>query len=108
MDRLTSETYLDGTSRTYTWDKLDLVAVTDRQGRTTSYSYDAVRNLVAVTDPLGNMTQLGYYENQTLKSLTDPTAILQPGVSTSRAGSLRSIIPTARRWRTPTRRRRAV
>jgi RHS repeat-associated protein len=72
MDRLTGETYLDGTSRTYSWDKLDLLAVTDRQGRTTSYSYDAVRNLVAVADPLGNTARLGYYENQKLKSLTDP------------------------------------
>jgi RHS repeat-associated protein len=72
MDRLIEEIYPDGTSRTYSWDKLDLVAVTDRQGRTTSYSYDAVRNLVAVTDPLGNTTGLGYYENQKLKSLTDP------------------------------------
>ena len=72
MDRLTSETFPDGTSRIYAWDKLDLVAVTDRQGRTTRYVYDAVRNLVAIIDPLGNSTQLGYFENQKLKSLTDP------------------------------------
>jgi RHS repeat-associated protein len=72
MDRLTSETYSDGSRRSYTWDKLDLVKVSDRKGRTTAYTYDSVRNLTAVTDPLGNTTKFGYYENQKLKSLTDP------------------------------------
>jgi RHS repeat-associated protein len=72
MDRVTEELYPDGTSRNYTWDKLDLQQVKDRQGHATSYTYDAVRNLKTVTDALGSTTRLEYYENQKLKSLTDP------------------------------------
>ncbi|WP_139306103.1 RHS repeat protein, partial [Methylomonas sp. LWB] len=71
FDRLVKITYPDGTTQTTTWDKLDKVSVTDREGRVTHYSYDAVRNLVAETDPLGHQTQYGYFPNQTLKSLTD-------------------------------------
>ncbi|NJA08181.1 hypothetical protein HC024_20950, partial [Methylococcaceae bacterium WWC4] len=54
FDRLVKITYPDGTTQTTTWDKLDKVSVTDREGRVTHYSYDAVRNLVAETDPLGH------------------------------------------------------
>jgi YD repeat-containing protein len=72
MDRVTEELYPDGTSRNYTWDKLDLQQVKDRQGHATSYTYDSVRNLETVTDALGSTTRFEYYENQKLKSLTDP------------------------------------
>ena len=72
LDRLTKETFPDGTSRTFAYDKLDLASVTDRQGRTTTYAHDAVRQLIAIADPLGNVTKLGRYENGVLKSLTDP------------------------------------
>ncbi|MGH9632040.1 MAG: RHS repeat domain-containing protein, partial [Bryobacteraceae bacterium] len=72
LDRITKQTYPDGTTREYRWDKLDLVEVKDRQGRKTSYMYDAVRNLTKVTDPLNRHTQFEYYGNGVLKSLTDP------------------------------------
>ena len=72
FDRLTKETYPDGTSRTFVYNNLDLASVTDRQGRTTTYTHDAVRQLVAITDPLKNVTKFGRYENGGLKSLTDP------------------------------------
>jgi Rhs family protein len=72
LDRLTQETYPDGTTRQYTWDKLDLAAVKDRQGRVKQYTYDAVRNLIGITDPMGRQTQFTYYENGALKSLIDP------------------------------------
>jgi len=72
LDRLTQETFPDLTKRTLTYNKLDLASVTDRQGRTTSASYDAVRNLIAVSDPLNETTTFGYYENKKLKTLTDP------------------------------------
>jgi RHS repeat-associated protein len=72
MDRITKITYPDGTTRNYTWNKLDLASVKDRLGRITQYSYDAVRNLVDVADPLGRHTKVAYYENGHLKSLTDP------------------------------------
>ncbi len=72
FNRITQETYPDGTTRQFTWDKLDLVAVTDRQGRVWHSTHDAVRRLVATTDPLGHQTQYGYFENGQLESLTDP------------------------------------
>jgi RHS repeat-associated protein len=71
FDRIVQITYPDGTQQTANWDKLDLASVTDRQGRTTQYSHDAVRNLIATIDPLNRKIQYGYYPNQTLKSLTD-------------------------------------
>jgi RHS repeat-associated protein len=71
LDRVTQETFLDGTSRRYVYTNLDQTSVTDRQGRTTIYAYDADRNLIGVTDPLGNVTQYSYYENGKLKTLTD-------------------------------------
>ncbi len=46
--------------------------MTDRQGRTTTATYDAVRNLIAVSDPLNETTKFGYYENGKLRTLTDP------------------------------------
>jgi RHS repeat-associated protein len=72
LDRIITETYPDGTTRAFTWNKLDLASVKDRQGRVTSYTYDAVRNLVNVKDPLDHQTKFGYYENGTLQSQTDP------------------------------------
>jgi RHS repeat-associated protein len=72
LDRLSQETYPDGTTRVYTWSNLDLHMIKDRQGKTTIYDHDAVRNLSAVTDPLGNKTRFDYWENGKLKSLTDP------------------------------------
>jgi len=71
FNRVTAEFYPDGTSRTYTYTNLDLTSVTDRQGRTTTYGYDANRELTSVTDPAGNVTQYSYYENGKLKTLTD-------------------------------------
>jgi RHS repeat-associated protein len=71
FDRLTRIYHPDGTATTYTYDRLDLAAVTDRQGRTTSYEYDANRNRTDVIDPLGRRISLAYYPNGKLKSLTD-------------------------------------
>jgi RHS repeat-associated protein len=71
-NRMTRETYPDGTARQFVWNNLDLTSVTDRQGKTTQYTYDAARNLIDIADPLGQHTKLSYYENRTLKSLTDP------------------------------------
>ncbi|HTS48202.1 MAG TPA: RHS repeat-associated core domain-containing protein [Bryobacteraceae bacterium] len=71
-DRITQETFPDGTTHKFTWTNLDLTKMTDRQGNTTEFAYDAVRNLLSATDPLNHVTSLGYYENQSMKSLTDP------------------------------------
>ena len=71
-NRVTQETFPDGTFRKFTWTNLDLTAVTDRQSNTTQYAYDAIRDLLSTTDPLSHVTKLGYWENQSLKTLTDP------------------------------------
>lgn len=72
LDRVVKETYPDKTSRTITWDKQDVASVTDRLGRTTTYTHDAARNLTEMTDPLGRVTKYGYDEANRLVSLTDP------------------------------------
>ena len=72
LNRVVSVSYPDHTSTRYTWNRLDLVAVTDRQGNTTHYGYDAERNLIAVTDPLGHVTQYTYYANGKRHTMTDP------------------------------------
>ena len=59
-------------AETTTYDKLDVASRTDRLGRTTTYTHDAVRNLTAVTDPAGRTTRYGYYADGVLKTLTDP------------------------------------
>lgn len=71
FDRITKADFPDGTSYRYAWDKLDLASVTDRLGRVTRFTYDAVRQLTSVTDSLGQVTRYSYYPNGTLKTLTD-------------------------------------
>ena len=45
-------------SKIFTWDKLDLAAITDREGKTTTYEYDANRNLIKEINPLGQKYKL--------------------------------------------------
>jgi RHS repeat-associated protein len=71
-DRVTKITYPDGTTDTYTYDKLDLASYQDRQGRLWLYAHDADRRLTKTTDPLGNQTLLAYNGIGELTSLTDP------------------------------------
>ena len=70
FDRPVRVTYPDGTVVEYTWDKLDLVMVKDRNGNKRHYRYDAVRNLVEVRDAL-RAIRLGYDKANRLVSLTD-------------------------------------
>ncbi len=72
LDRITKIAYPDGTAETLKWNKLDLAAITDRQGRQTQYKYDSVRNLIEKIDPLGHKTLYSYNPNQTVASVTDP------------------------------------
>lgn len=71
-NRMTRATYPDGTTRRFAWNNLDLASVTDRQGNTTRYTYDAARNLIDIADALSRHTKFTYFENHTLKSLTEP------------------------------------
>lgn len=72
LDRVVSIRYPDRTSTHYAWNRLDLASVTDRQGHTTRYDYNAERSLIAVTDSLGHTTSYGYYPNGKRHTMTDP------------------------------------
>ena len=54
LDRRTQTTYPDGTATEYTWDKLDLVSVRDRNGKVSQYQYDAARQLIGFNRLLKN------------------------------------------------------
>jgi RHS repeat-associated protein len=71
LDRLVATTYPDGTTRTTTYNKLDVASEKDRENRVTSYLYDANRNLLRVTDPMNHSIDYSYYRNGRLKTLTD-------------------------------------
>jgi RHS repeat-associated protein len=51
MDRMTRTSYMDGTYEEYTYNRLDRATARDRQGRITTWSYNALRQLIATTDP---------------------------------------------------------
>jgi YD repeat-containing protein len=72
LDRLTKVTYPDGTFSQTTYDKLDPVASTDRQGRVTATAYDSLRRPISITDPLGQTTKLTWCGCGGLASMTDP------------------------------------
>lgn len=72
MDRVTQVIYPDQTFDQTTYDKLDPVAFTDRQGRVTRTAYDSLRRPVSVTDPLGQVTRYGWCNCGGLASITDP------------------------------------
>ncbi|MDR2031586.1 MAG: pilus assembly protein [Azoarcus sp.] len=70
LGRRTKTVYPDGTTSEYTWDKLDLVKVKDRNGRITEYQYDGARRLVAEKDALRTI-RYGHDEAGRRTSLTD-------------------------------------
>lgn len=71
LDRITRITHPDGTHEDNTWDKLDLVADSDRAGQVTSYAYDAMRRLVSETNPVGQTTTYTYFPAGQRKTKTD-------------------------------------
>lgn len=73
LDRLTKATFPDGTTHTYTWDKLELGSEKDRESKVTTYTHDALRNLTSVTDPMGQVTTLQYAQNDLLDYVKDPS-----------------------------------
>ncbi|MFY9180089.1 MAG: RHS repeat-associated core domain-containing protein [Venatoribacter sp.] len=71
LNRVTRITYPDFSARQITWDKLDVVMVTDREGRQVRYQYDANRNLIKTINELGHETHYRYYPDGRLHTLTD-------------------------------------
>jgi RHS repeat-associated protein len=70
FNRRTKTTYPDGTTNEYTWDRLDLVMVKDRNGKRTRYQYDAARQLVAAQDAVRTV-KLSYDRAGRMIGLTD-------------------------------------
>ncbi|MDR4509008.1 MAG: hypothetical protein MRJ65_12375 [Candidatus Brocadiaceae bacterium] len=71
FDRMTKITYPDSTFESFVYQNLDLVEYTDREGRKTVISYDAMRRLKHVRDPLGRYTRYGWDATGNLKLLVD-------------------------------------
>jgi RHS repeat-associated protein len=70
-DRPTSLTFPDGTTQTFTYDRLDLVQTKDRAGRRSTTNYDALRRPVAMGDGLNHITRQTWCTCGSLSSLTD-------------------------------------
>ena len=70
-DRPTSITFPDGTSQTFTYDRLDLVQTKDRANRRAITGYDALRRPVALGDGLNRITRQTWCTCGSLSSLTD-------------------------------------
>jgi RHS repeat-associated protein len=70
-DRPTGATYPDGTKTSLSYTLLDLTKFTDRLRQTTTYRYDADRELVSTTDPMAHVIQQGYNLAGQLNSITD-------------------------------------
>ncbi len=72
FDRLTSTNFPDGTFEQISYNKLDRATFTDRLGRVTSYSHNAVQQLVQLNDPLARIIKLSWCHCGSISSLTDP------------------------------------
>ena len=72
FDRLTRTNFPDGTFEQISYDKLDRSTFTDRLGRITSYSHNAVQQLVQLNDPLARIIKLSWCHCGSISSLTDP------------------------------------
>jgi RHS repeat-associated protein len=71
-NRPTAIAFPDGTTDKFGYQFLDLVSLTDRMNRTTSFQYDADRRQVAIKDPLGLSTQFSYCACGVISAIKDP------------------------------------
>jgi RHS repeat-associated protein len=71
-DRLTKLTYPDGTSETYSYNRLELASYRDREGHTWTYEHDANHRLTKIIQPSGREVQLGHNGMNKVISLIDP------------------------------------
>ena len=73
LDRVTQEMFPDNTTRKYVYTNLDLTSVTDRQGNSSRYAYDAVRNLMQrYGSPESRHTAMDIGRMRSFRCLTDP------------------------------------
>lgn len=70
-NRQTKVTYPDGTFERYVYDRLDLVAVTDRLKQTTSFTHDANSRVTSKTDPQGRTIHVEYTPDGNIAALID-------------------------------------
>lgn len=76
LNRRTRTEYQDGTTEEWGYDKLDLASYTNRAGVTTTYTYNANRELTLVEQPVSagvtRKYRYTYFPNGKLKTFTDP------------------------------------
>ena len=75
LNQVVRASYPDGRFETFVYSTCCpriLDSVTDRGGRTTFFTYDALKRLSQTVNPDGGITQFGYDANGNRTSLTDP------------------------------------
>jgi len=71
LQRLTKVAYPDGTTISYTYNKLDLAKAIDRLGNATAYGYNAIRQKIVETNALNQVTSYSYCDCGALEAITD-------------------------------------
>lgn len=71
FDRLERRTFPDGTSEILGYDRLDLVSLTDRLGRQSTLTYNALRQLTSVVDPANRTVKFAWCKCGSLKQIID-------------------------------------
>jgi RHS repeat-associated protein len=71
MNRPIRATYPDGTTETRVYDKLDMVRMKDRAGRTWRYTHDANSQTTTVTNPMGQTIGMEYTPMGNIAALID-------------------------------------
>ena len=72
FDRITEVSYLDGTSESFTYDRLHMKEMKDRMGRITKYEVNPLQEVVAVNDPQNLTTIYEWCFCGALQELIDP------------------------------------
>jgi len=71
FDRLERRTFPDGTYEILGYDRLDLVSLTDRLGRQSTLTYNALRQLTSVVDPANRTVKFAWCKCGSLKQIID-------------------------------------
>jgi RHS repeat-associated protein len=71
LNRPLKQTFPDGTFRQTVYDRLSLGSTTDRLGRTTTYTNDALGRTISIKDPLNRISTLTWCKCGALQTLQD-------------------------------------